>query len=76
MEHPSYANSLRRIVYCSECRAAGRTDRNISFILHQPADPKSDWPFWRRATGNSFSQHDPRDFGPFSPYDYPRGPPS
>ncbi|MGE3305034.1 MAG: hypothetical protein AB7I52_03605 [Rhizobiaceae bacterium] len=72
MDYPSGHDSLIRIVYCSECRAAGRPDRNIGFVRHQPTYPYSRWPFEKPKHPDVFkAAREPNVPGPHSPY-HPR----
>lgn len=40
VDYPNGRDSLLKVVYCAECRAAGRDDRNLVFSLHPPSKPR------------------------------------
>lgn len=44
MDAPCGHAELARVYYCPVCRAAGKPDRNLTFISQPLTDPHSDWP--------------------------------
>jgi hypothetical protein len=54
-EHGCGAADLRPHFFCARCRAAGRPDRNVTFIRSPPTDPHTDLGTRRAYPSASFS---------------------